>query len=76
MCLHAHDWVYLRIEIWTSAVNLYTDKIFVQFLAIAEEGLLCHKLQETALLRGICKVFALQHGATPPSSRTGRRYPP
>src|ERR671923_1704080 len=60
MCLHAYDGVYLRIEIWTSAVNLYTDKIFVQFFAIAEEGLLCHKLQESTLFRGICKVSALQ----------------
>src|SRR5215467_14947673 len=60
MRLDAHDRVYLRIEIWTSAINLYTDKVFVQFLAIAEERLLCHKLQETAFLRRICKVFALQ----------------
>ena len=61
--LHPHNRILLRIEIDAPVVNLYPDEILIQLFAVAQEGLLRHKLEEPRLLRRVSKQSAFEDPA-------------
>ncbi len=61
--LHAHDWVFLLVEIRAPVVDLGADQVFVELFAIALKGLLGNELKKADLLRRAGKELALYNPA-------------
>jgi hypothetical protein len=75
--LHAHNGIFLRIEVNAAVVDLYSDKVLIQLVAVAQQGLLAHKLEEPGLFGRSGKMLAFEDPAqffAPLEERDGGSY--